>query len=91
MVQLMVLKKRQKRGGSKSNNDKNAGVGAAIRTGIKYAQQENYDIVVVMAGDDQDLPSEMCSVLDPIIKNEADFVQGSRRLNELKVVNISLF
>tara|TARA_Y100001954_G_scaffold10459_1_gene10388 strand:+ start:178 stop:906 length:729 start_codon:yes stop_codon:yes gene_type:complete len=70
---------------------KNAGVGAAIRTGIKYAQKENYDIVVVMAGDDQDLPSEMCSVLEPIIKNEADFVQGSRRLNELKVVNISLF
>ena len=69
----------------------NSGVGAAIRTGIKYAQDNNYDIIVVMAGDDQDLPSEMVNVLTPIIEGNADFVQGSRRLNQLKVVNISLF
>lgn len=69
----------------------NQGVGAGIRTGIRYAQDNGFDIIVVMAGDDQDLPSEMTRVLQPIIDGKADFVQGSRRFNELQVVNISMF
>ncbi len=73
------------------SHEKNTGVGAAIRTGIRYAQEKEFDIIVVMAGDDQDLPSEMTSVLKPIIDGAADFVQGSRRLNQLKAINISLF
>lgn len=70
---------------------KNAGVGAAIRTGIDYALEHNFDIVLIMAGDDQDLPIEIPRVLEPIIKDDYDFVQGSRRLYGKRVINMPHF
>ncbi len=54
------------------------GVGAGIRTAIRYAQQEGYDILVIMAGNDKDDPEEIPRLLDPILKEGVDFVQGSR-------------
>lgn len=56
----------------------NLGVGAAIRTGIYYARDEGYDVVVVAASDDQDVPSEIPRLLEPIEQGRAEFVQGSR-------------
>ena len=35
------------------------GVGAAIRTGIEYAGDHGYDIIVIMAGNDKDNPEEI--------------------------------
>ena len=58
---------------------KNVGIGAGIRTGIDYALEHKFDIVLVMAGDDQDLPVEIPIVLNPILNEGYDFVQGSRR------------
>ncbi len=57
------------------------GVGAAIRTAIKYAIAEGFDILVIMAGNDKDNPNEILSVLDPIETEDFDFVQGSRYKN----------
>lgn len=54
------------------------GVGAAIRTAIHYAKKQGYDILVIMAGNDKDNPDEILSLIDPIIKDGYDFVQGSR-------------
>lgn len=54
------------------------GVGAAIRTAIRYARENQYTILVVMAGNDKDNPEEILSLIDPIVKENADFVQGSR-------------
>lgn len=58
----------------------NLGVGAGIRTGIHYAQQHGYDVVVVAASDDQDIPAEIPRLLEPIEQGRAEFVQGSRYL-----------
>jgi dolichol-phosphate mannosyltransferase len=58
----------------------NQGVGAAIRTGIHYADAHGYDVVVVAASDDQDVPAEIPRLLEPIEQGRAQFVQGSRYL-----------
>ena len=55
-----------------------SGVGAAIRTAIKHAIEKNFDVIVIMAGNDKDDPNEIFSIVDPIIKENFDFVQGSR-------------
>jgi len=57
---------------------KRSGVGVAIRTAIRYAQQQGYEVLVVMAGNDKDNPKEIERVVDPILKDGLDFVQGSR-------------
>lgn len=57
-----------------------SGVGAAIRTVIRLAQREHFDVVVIMAGNDKDRPQEIPRLVDPIRQGAADFVQGSRYL-----------
>jgi len=54
------------------------GVGAAIRTAIKYARQNNYTALVIMAGNDKDDPEEIPKLITPIINDDYDLVQGSR-------------
>ncbi len=56
------------------------GVGAAIRTVIEYARQNKFDIVVIMAGNDKDRPVEVPRLVEPIVRDGYDFVQGSRYL-----------
>jgi dolichol-phosphate mannosyltransferase len=57
------------------------GVGATIRTGLEYVRSlKQYDIIVWMAGNNKDDPSEIPRLLDPIIDEGYDFVQGSRFL-----------
>ncbi len=53
-------------------------MGAAIRTAIRYAIENKYTILVVMAGNDKDEPNEILSLVDPIAQEKADLVQGSR-------------
>jgi len=65
----------------------NKGVGAAIRTGIKYGIENGYDICTILSGDDQHEPEEIDRVVSPIINGDYDFIQGSRRLKGGKVVN----
>jgi dolichol-phosphate mannosyltransferase len=69
----------------------NRGVGAAIRSGIDYAITNNYDVVVVMSGDDQHDPDDLPGLLAPLHGGKYDFVQGSRRLTGLQAPNIGLF
>ncbi len=54
------------------------GVGAAIRTAIGYTLEHHYDVLVIMAGNDKDNPEEIPALLEPILKNGYDLVQGSR-------------
>ncbi len=56
------------------------GVGAAIRTVIRYAQQKGYETLVIMAGNDKDNPEEIPLLIDPIVNEGHDLVQGSRYL-----------
>jgi len=56
------------------------GVGAAIRTAIKYAAEKGYDVLVIMAGNDKDNPEEIPHLLLPIQDKGCEIVQGSRYL-----------
>jgi len=62
---------------------KRCGVGAAIRTGIKYARTHGYEIIVIMAGNDKDNPEEIPQLLEPIVRDGYDLVQGSRYLGQV--------
>ncbi len=56
------------------------GVGAALRDGYGWAVREGFDCVVVLAGNGKDDPREVPHVIEPIVAEVADFVQGSRWL-----------
>ena len=54
------------------------GYGWACLRGIDYARSRNPDVIVFLDGDYSDHPDEMPLLVDPIIRDEADFVIGSR-------------
>lgn len=58
------------------------GYGAACLKGIDYIHQKNSppDVVVFIDGDLSDFPQEMIHLVEPILKEDVDFVIGSRAL-----------
>lgn len=68
----------------------NMGVGASIRTGINYALDNHFDVVVVMAGNGKDDPREIPKLLHPIFYEGYDYVQGSRFLEGGRWDNLPL-
>ena len=56
------------------------GVGATLRSGLEYARAGDFDLVVILAGNDKDNPDELPRLLDPICDGDRDFVIGSRYL-----------
>lgn len=60
------------------HNEQRQGIGFAIRQGWEYALKNNYDIIVVMAGNGKDNPQEIPRLIKPIIEDGYDYVQGSR-------------
>ena len=63
------------------NHKTNCGVGAAIVSGYRQAMNDNQQIVVVMAGDNQMDPEVMPALITPIIQNKADYTKGNRLLS----------
>ena len=63
------------------NHITNYGVGAAIVSGYKQAMNDNQQIIVVMAGDNQMDPEVMPTLITPIIQNKADYTKGNRLLS----------
>lgn len=61
----------------------NLGIGGAVQTGYIYAFENNYDIAVQFDGDGQHNPKYIQKIIDPIIKKQADFVIGSRFIEDL--------
>lgn len=72
----------KERGATVVSLGRTVGVGAAIRTGYRYAVQHDFDIAVVMAGNNKDWPEEIPALVSPIVTDGADLVQGSRWLVE---------
>lgn len=56
------------------------GLGACIKRCVKYARDHGYDILVVMAGNNKDDPREVPRLVEPIVRDGVDYVQGSRFL-----------
>jgi len=72
----------EKMGAIVVNHTKNSGYGSAIRTIFLKAAELDSDILVTFDADGQHRVEDIQSVLDPILKNEADLVIGSRFLTE---------
>lgn len=58
----------------------NRGVGAAIRSGIDYAIEHEYEIVVIVSGGGKTPPEQIPRLIGPILNGDAEMVQGSRYL-----------
>jgi len=56
----------------------NLGIGGAVQTGFLFARKHGYDLAVQVDADGQHKPAEVRLLLDPVLKNEADMVVGSR-------------
>lgn len=60
----------------------NSGQGAALQTGYLVGERLGVDLVVTLDADGQHDPKQMNRLVDPIVRDEADFVVGSRRMGE---------
>ncbi len=67
------------------------GVGAALREGFHYAIKREYDIIVVIAGNDKDDPNEIPLLLDGVVDGGNDFVQGSRFLKKFNFGHMPIY
>ena len=67
-------------GASVVRHSTNLGIGAALSTGFSAARAWNPDAYVQMDADGQHDPARIPELLDPIFRNEADYVLGSRFL-----------
>lgn len=56
----------------------NLGIGGAVQTGFRFAFEHDYDVVVRVDGDGQHDPAQLGRVLEPLLRDEADIVVGSR-------------
>lgn len=61
----------------------NLGVGAAIVTGYRAALERGADAIAVMAGDGQMAPSELASLVDPVVQGAIDYAKGDRTRHPL--------
>lgn len=62
-------------------HEKNLGVGAAVSSGYKQARDDNMDVTVVIDGDNQMDSQLMPTMIDPLVKNRADYTKGNRLLS----------
>ena len=58
----------------------NLGQGAALRLGYELALAHGARFVVTLDADGQNDPSELSTIIEPLMADEADFVIASRRL-----------
>ncbi len=60
----------------------NLGIGGAVQTGFQFAFERGYDIAVRVDGDGQHDAAQLGLVVDPVLRDEADVVVGSRFAGE---------
>jgi len=61
-------------------NAQNQGIGAAMKRVFTHALEHDVEILAIMAGNDKDDPAEIPRLVEPILYENCDFVQGSRFL-----------
>jgi len=75
----------QKLGAIVINHPKNLGYGSGIRSIFQKAKEINSDILVTFDADGQHQVEDIKKVIEPILKNKADIVIGSRFLENKNV------
>jgi hypothetical protein len=60
--------------------DQNSGQGTALRVGYRIAREHGAEYIVTLDADGQWDPADVARLLEPILRDEADFVLGSRVL-----------
>lgn len=73
------------------SNAHNMGIGASMKRVFQYALDSGYEILVIMAGNNKDDPSEVSRLVQPIVEQGYDFVQGSRFLLGAEYGNMPLY
>jgi len=56
----------------------NLGIGGGVQAGYRYAREHGYDIAVQFDGDGQHEAKYLAALTEPLIREEADVVIGSR-------------
>ena len=56
----------------------NLGIGGAVQTGFRYALEHGFDLAVRLDGDGQHDPTELPTLLEPVLAGRADIAVGSR-------------
>jgi dolichol-phosphate mannosyltransferase len=69
----------------------NLGIGKAIKDAIFYGEENGYDIIVTMAGNGKMQPEDIPALVQPILEEGYDYVQGSRYLKGGRKDNLPLF
>jgi len=64
------------------SHGRSLGVAAVIQTGRIYALEQGYDFMVFCDADGQHNPSDIGSVVNPLLNGETDFIIGSRQLGD---------
>ncbi len=73
------------------NLEINEGIGNVIMEAIKYANSRDYKVLCLIAGNSKMRPKYINKILNPIIHENYDFVQGSRYLDFGNTKNMPLF
>ncbi len=70
------------------NHKKSHGLGSVFAEAVDYAIEHDFEIMLTIDGDGQFDTKDIPNLLKPILKDEADFVTGSRFLEQSKVSGI---
>lgn len=69
---------------------RNLGAGGGYRTGYVYAHRKKFDLIIELAGDNQDDPADIPRAVDRLIDGHLDYVHGSRWMSGGTRVNMTL-
>jgi glycosyltransferase involved in cell wall biosynthesis len=58
----------------------NLGIGGAVQTGLRFAHENRFEFAVRVDGDGQHDAAQLATVIEPVLRDEADIVVGSRYL-----------
>ena len=61
-------------------HETNSGVGGAIKTGYRHAQDDRMEVTVVIAGDGQTAPDVVERIVAPVAHGQVDYAKGNRML-----------
>jgi glycosyltransferase involved in cell wall biosynthesis len=68
------------------SHKRNRGLGAAIRTGVKKSLEHRADMAIMLDADGEYAPEEIPSLIALILRDEADYVLGSRFMGSIRAM-----